>query len=107
MRLHFNPNQKYQLDAIEAVLRVFKGQPPGSGSNAFHSSNPGEMLAETGFANRLQIDEKQILQNVQDILKEERQKEEQEKGEQEQLKEEHGTWTISEALDGMHFSVEM
>ena len=108
MRLHFNPHQKYQLDAINAVLRVFDGQPAESGSNAFLSSNPGEMLAETGFANRLQLDEEQILQNVQAIQREEREKEEQEKGEQvEPEKEEYGKWAISESLDGMHFSVEM
>ena len=66
------------------------------------------MLVETGFANRLQINGEQILQNVQAIQKEEREKEEQEKGEQvEQKNEEYGKWTISEALDGMHFSVEM
>lgn len=105
MRLHFNPHQSYQLDAINAVLRVFEGQPAGSGSNTFFASNPGEMLAETGFANRLQIDEEQILQNVQAIQREEREKEEQEKGEQK--KEEYGKWKISDALDGMHFSVEM
>ena len=90
MRLHFNPNQKYQLDAINAVLRVFDGQAAGSGSGAFFSVNSGEMFTETGFANRLEIDEEQILQNVQTIQKEG------------QEKEEHGKWEISEALDGMH-----
>ncbi len=108
MRLHFNPHQQYQLDAINAVLKVFEGQPAGSGSNAFLSSNPGEILAETGFANRLQVDEEQILQNVQAIQKEELEKEEQEEGELvKQKKEEYGKWTVSEVLDGMHFSVEM
>ena len=95
MRFHFNPNQKYQLDAINAVLRVFEGQAAGSRSSAFFSVNSGEMFIETGFANRLEIDEEQILQNVQTIQKEE------------QEKEEKNNWKISEALDGMHFSVEM
>lgn len=100
MQLHFDSNQQYQLDAINAVLRVFEGQPTGSGSNVFLSSNPGEVLAETGFANRLQINEKQILQNVQAIQKGEFEKEKQEKRG-------YGKWAISESLDGMHFSVEM
>ena len=26
MKLHFNPNQSYQLDAIRAVTDIFKGQ---------------------------------------------------------------------------------
>ena len=95
MRFHFNPNQKYQLDAINAVSRVFEGQAAGSRSSAFFSVNSGEMFTETGFANRLEIDEEQILQNVQTIQKEE------------QEKEKKNNWKISEALDGMHFSVEM
>ncbi len=44
MRFHFNPGQKYQLDAINAVLCVFEGQLAGSGSTAFLSINSGEML---------------------------------------------------------------
>ncbi len=95
MRFHFNPGQKYQLDAINAVLRVFEGQPVGRGSSAFLSINSGEILAETGFANRLGIDEEQILKNVQTIQKEE------------QGKHENDKWEISNVLDGMHFSVEM
>ena len=106
MRLHFNPNQKHQLDAIKAVLRVFEGQSAGSGSNAFLWSDPDEkMLAETGFANHLEIDEEQILKNVQAIQREEREKEERELGEQGE--EDRCKWTISDELDGMHFSVEM
>jgi len=26
MKLRFNPNQKHQLDAVDAVVRVFEGQ---------------------------------------------------------------------------------
>jgi len=29
MKLRFNPNQKRQLDAVDAVARVFAGQPAG------------------------------------------------------------------------------
>ncbi|MDD9852026.1 MAG: hypothetical protein OXU94_09790 [Gammaproteobacteria bacterium] len=32
MKLHFNPNQKHQLDAVDAVVRVFEGQPAGAGA---------------------------------------------------------------------------
>jgi type III restriction enzyme len=27
MKLHFDPNQQYQLDAINAIVGVFEGQP--------------------------------------------------------------------------------
>ena len=94
MRFHFDPKQKHQLDAIDAVLRVFEGQPAGDdGSEAFHQAAPGQAFAETGFANQLALDEKQILKNVQAIQRENISK--------------HGKWEAREELDGMHFSVEM
>ena len=86
MRLHFDSNQQYQLDAINAVLRVFDGQ-PAKGSNPFPSSYSGEVIIETGFANRLHINEQQILQNVQAIQKEALEKEIQEQRR-------YGKWTV-------------
>ncbi len=97
--LHFDSNQQYQLDAIHAVLRIFKGQPVKS-SNTFSSHNAGELIAETGFANRLYINEKQILRNVQDIQKEAHEN-------KRQVRRKYEKWAVSEYLDGMHFSVEM
>lgn len=93
MRFHFDPKQEHQLDAIDAVLRVFEGQPAGGSSEAYHQATPGEAFAETGFANRLALDEKQILENVHAIQRENISK--------------HGKWEAREELDGMHFSVEM
>ena len=94
MHFHFDPNQKHQLDAIDAVVRVFEGQPAGDdGSEAFHQAAPGQAFAETGFANRLALDEKQILKNVQAIQRENVSK--------------HGKGEVRDELAGMHFSVEM
>ena len=93
MRFHFDPKQKHQLDAIDAVLRVFEGQPAAGNNEAFHQAAPGEAFAETGFANRLALDEKQILENVQTIQRENISK--------------HGKWKVRDELAGMHFSVEM
>lgn len=93
MRFYFDPEQTHQLDAIDAVLRVFEGQPAGSGNEAFHQATPGEVFAETGFANRLALDEKQILKNVQAIRRENILK--------------HGKGKVRDELAGMHFSVEM
>ena len=81
MKLHFNPSQKHQLDAVNAVVRVFKGQP--AERRDFSLVRP-----DAQFANRLAIDEKQILKNVRAIQREN------------QLDE-------CESLDGLHFSVEM
>ena len=93
MRFHFDPKQKHQLDAIDAVLRVFEGQPATGNNEAFHQAAPGQAFAETGFANRLALDEKQILKNVQAIQRENISK--------------HGKGEAREELAGMHFSVEM
>ena len=48
MRFHFDPEQKRQLDAIDAVLWVFEGQTAGGDNKAFHQVAPGEAFAETG-----------------------------------------------------------
>lgn len=93
MRFHFDPKQKHQLDAIDAVVRVFEGQPASGGNEAFHQAAPGEAFAETGFANRLALDEKQILKNVHAIQRENIAK--------------HGKGEARDELAGMHFSVEM
>ena len=93
MRFHFDPNQEHQLDAIDAVLRVFEGQPARASNEAFHQAAPGQAFAETGFANRLALDEKQILKNVQAIQRENISK--------------HGKGEARDELAGMHFSVEM
>ena len=93
MRFHFDPKQKHQLDAIDAVLRVFEGQPATGNNEAFHQAAPGQAFAETGFANRLALDEKQILKNVQAIQRENISK--------------HGKGKVRDELAGMHFSVEM
>ena len=47
MRFHFDPKQKRQLDAIDAMLRVFEGQPAGTGTEAFHQVAPGKASAES------------------------------------------------------------
>lgn len=81
MKLHFNPRQKHQLDAVEAVVRVFAGQPGGRGDFLF--ARP-----EAQFANRLALDDAEILRNVNAVQAD-------------------NGLALSESLDGLHFSVEM
>ena len=39
MKLHFDPNQQYQHDAINAIVRVFEGQPLNHGDFSFTIDN--------------------------------------------------------------------
>ena len=85
MKLRFDPHQQYQLDAINAVVRVFEGQPVG-GHNDLRSADMSQL--ESDFANHLALAEEQILQNTQAVQRDNR-------------------LAICDTLDGMHFSVEM
>ena len=85
MKLHFDPNQQYQLDAINAIVGVFEGQPLNHGEFSFTIDTP---LPMGGVGNQLTISDEQILKNVQTVQKE-------------------NEIPVSTELDGMHFSVEM
>ncbi len=88
MKLHFDPNQQFQLDAINFIIGIFEGQPSNQGDFSFSISTENYMFQEGGVGNRLSITEEQILKNVQEIQKK-------------------NELPVSEKLDGMHFSVEM
>jgi len=87
MKLHFNPNQSYQLDAIRAITDIFKGQELENADISLHITNG--ILSETGLGNTLSINEEQILKNVKEI--------------QQRNKIDNKT----SDLQGMNFSVEM
>ncbi|MGE5701554.1 MAG: DEAD/DEAH box helicase family protein [Clostridia bacterium] len=89
MKLHFDSEQQYQLDAIQAVVDLFAGQPLAQGNLEINLSGlAGGMLSEAGYGNQMLLDEQAILANVQAV----------------QARNEiaHAT-----QLDGMHFSIEM
>lgn len=88
MKLHFDPNQQYQHDAINAIVGVFEGQSLNQGDFSFTIDNQDYWFQEGGVGNRLTLSEDQILENVKSI---------QEKNE----------IPTSETLDGMNFSTEM
>ena len=53
MKIQFDNSQQYQLDAIEAVVNVFDGQPlAGSGQETFFDSSD-ELFSELGRGNIL------------------------------------------------------
>ena len=85
MKLHFEPNLDYQLQAIEAVCDLFRGQeacrteftvtmkaPPPLPNDMFPGTQPEQLtlgMAETdlGVGNRLTLLDDQLLQNLRDI----------------------------------------
>ena len=88
MKLHFDPNQQYQHDAINAIVGVFEGQSLNLSDFSFTIDNRNTITPVGGVGNQLTISDEQILANVQTIQKE-------------------NEISTSNELDGMHFSVEM
>ena len=88
MKLHFDPNQQFQLDAIHAIVGVFEGQPLNHGDFSFTMDNTDTLIPVDGVGNPLSISGEQILKNVRTIQKK-------------------NEIPVSSKLDGMHFSVEM
>ncbi|REJ68857.1 MAG: DEAD/DEAH box helicase [Planctomycetota bacterium] len=68
MKIKFDSNQEYQLDAIQATVDVFDGQPVRQGEHEIRlDSLSGHALTELGTGNNLLLDDTRILQNVQSI----------------------------------------
>jgi len=90
MKLHFDPNQNYQLDAIQSVVDLFDGQPLSAGEYAFSLDEgiSGVLMTENGVGNNLVLEDEQILANLRKIQTR------------------NGIET-SEELAGLHFSIEM
>ena len=66
MKLHFDPNQDFQLRAIQSVIDLFEGQPLNKGDFEFslNENDSGLQLNENGFGNNLIISKEQILDNL-------------------------------------------
>lgn len=69
MKLKFNPNQEYQLEAIQSIVDVFKGQPMARTEFELSGSmgSLGLQTNEMGFGNKLVISDKEILSNIKEI----------------------------------------
>ncbi|MBA3530777.1 MAG: DEAD/DEAH box helicase family protein, partial [Ardenticatenales bacterium] len=68
MKIKFDKNQDYQLDAINAVVDVFEGQPLAQGEQelAFETAS-GELFTDLGIGNRLLLSDAALFTNVQAI----------------------------------------
>lgn len=89
MKLHFESNQEYQLNAIKSVTDIFEGQPLKGDDFEFSIYQVGTLHSENGFGNALTLTEEQIWENVKRI----------------QIANE--IKNDNEFLEGMNFSVEM
>ena len=69
MKLKFEPNQKYQLDAINVVVDIFTGQPKDIDSVTRHMDQDGQLSLEATIAkgNSLTLDSAQIIKNTHKI----------------------------------------
>lgn len=73
MKLQFDPNQQYQLDAVAAVVDLFDGQPQGTPEYAvIHTEDYGSLFAgqartELGVGNRLLLAEDKLYANTRAV----------------------------------------
>jgi type III restriction enzyme len=70
LKIQFESNQSYQLDAVNAVADLFDGQPRARGQYEVNLVDPATALTlfnELGVANDLVLDDDAILRNVQTI----------------------------------------
>lgn len=88
MKLTFDSNLSYQQEAIHSVIELFEGQNQDESGYAYSLNEVGALNLIDGIANKLLLSESQVLDNLRKIQ------------EQNELPQ-------SEALEGMHFSVEM
>jgi len=66
MKLQFESNQEYQLEAIRSVVDIFEGQPLSTGEYEFslQHSNSSLALTENGVGNAIRLTQQEILENV-------------------------------------------
>jgi type III restriction enzyme len=70
MKLQFDANQDYQLEAIRAVVALFEGQPDASHISVSRDDALSSLkLTETGVANQRVIHDEQWLANLNAVQK--------------------------------------
>lgn len=68
MKIQFDIQQQYQINAVDAVLDIFEGQPLAQGQFEIGpTAGAGELLNELGFGNRLALDQEAILENLRRV----------------------------------------
>lgn len=68
MKLHFDSQQAYQLDAIAAVVDLFAGQPAAAGTFEWQPDlHQPELLDHLGVANGLALSDSRLLVNLRTV----------------------------------------
>lgn len=68
MQIKFDSNQQYQLDAVNAIVDIFDGQPLATSSFEIRLEDTGSQLfSELGLGNQLVLDNETVLKNVQTV----------------------------------------
>ncbi len=91
MKLQFDPNQPYQIDAVNSTVDIFKGQPLNKGDFEVELNQPeGQLLhhGEIVIGNNLLLAQETVLENLRSIQKK-------------------NDIEPSKRLGGLHFSLEM
>jgi len=88
MKLTFESNLQFQLDAIKSITDLFEGQPLEESIMEFHLKEKNSLNLINGVSNNLILSEEQVLANLQSI-------------------QEENEIAVSDTLNGMNFSIEM
>lgn len=88
MKLTFESNLQFQLDAIKSITDLFEGQPLEESIMEFHLKEKNSLNLINGVSNNLILSKEQILANLQSI-------------------QEENEIAVSDTLNGMNFSIEM
>lgn len=73
MKIQFDPNQKFQLDAVSSVINLFEGQPQRASSmTPISTGDYGELFAgqtqtELGIGNQIVVDEERLHENTRAV----------------------------------------
>src|SRR3989339_635883 len=69
MKLHFDANQEFQLEAVKSVVDLFQGNPMNKGDFEYSLSGDaeGSTINEYGVGNRLFVDEDKIKENLGEV----------------------------------------
>ena len=88
MILKFDPNQDYQIQAVNAITGIFEGQPLDEANTSFHVDKEDTLKLISGVDNNLILSKEQIVKNLGNV---------------QSLNEVPN----AESFEGMNFSVEM